>query len=160
MFPNISLSFITNIVKGTQSYKKRLKLMQYFKEKIGSTRVLFLQETNSSSKAEKNWKNDFNGNVFFSNRKTNSFGVLTAQFAKKKSFNVKKQDTDKEDRILIFDVSANDSVYVLINLYNANTEKEKINVFSNMFALLKKFDINKNKQIIMREILIYFWTRN
>ena len=49
--------------------KKRLKLMQYFKEKIGSTRVLFLQETNSSSKAEKIWKNDFNGNVFFSNRK-------------------------------------------------------------------------------------------
>ena len=84
MFPYISLSFITNNVKGTQSYKKRLKLMQYFKEKIGSTRVLFLQETNSSSKAEKNWKNDFNGNVFFSNRKTNSFGVLTAQFAKKK----------------------------------------------------------------------------
>ena len=56
MFPNISLSFITNNVKGIQSYKKRLKLIQYFKEKIGSTGVLFLQETHSSSKVEQNGK--------------------------------------------------------------------------------------------------------
>ena len=52
MFPNISLSFITNNVKEIQSYKKRLKLIQYFKEKIGSTGVLFLQETHSSSTVE------------------------------------------------------------------------------------------------------------
>ena len=58
---------------------------------------------------------------------------------------IKKQETDKEGRILIFDVSVNDSGYVLINLYNANTEKEQIDVFSNMFALLKKFDINKKE---------------
>ena len=50
-----------------------------------------------------------------------------------------------EGRILILDASINYSEYILINLYNANTEKEQINVFSNMFALLKKFDINKTK---------------
>ena len=60
MFPNISLGFITNNVRGIQSYKKRLKLIQYSKEKIGSTRVLFLQETHSSSKVEQKWKEDFN----------------------------------------------------------------------------------------------------
>ena len=47
------------------------------------------------------------------------------------------------------DVSVNDSEYILINLHNANNEKKQINVFSNMFALLKKFDINPKKQIIM-----------
>ena len=62
---------------------------------------------------------------------------------------LKKQETDKEGRILILDVSVNDSEYILINLYNANTEKEQINVFSNMLALLKKFDINPTKQIII-----------
>ena len=81
------------------------------------------------------------GHAFFSHRKTNSCGVLTAYFAKE-TFNVKKQETDKEFRILILDISVNESEYILINLYNANTEKEQINVFSNMFALLKKFDIN------------------
>ena len=48
MFRNIILSFITNSAKGILSYK----LIQYLKEKIGSTGVLFLQETHSSSKVE------------------------------------------------------------------------------------------------------------
>ena len=54
--------------------------MQYFKEKIWSTGVFFLQETHSSSKVEQKWKEDFKGHVFFSHEKTNSFGVLTAYF--------------------------------------------------------------------------------
>ena len=37
----------------------------------------------------------------------------------------------------------------MINLYNTNTEKEQIEVLSNLFALLKTFDINPNKHIIM-----------
>ena len=61
----------------------------------------------------------------------------------KKTFNVKKQETDKEGGALFLDVSVNNSEYILINLYNANMEKEQINVFSNIFALLKKFGINK-----------------
>ena len=131
MFPNISLSFITNNVKGIQSYKKRLKLIQYFKEKIGSTRVLFLQETHSSSKVEQKWSEDFKGHVFFSHGKTNSCGVLTAYFGKE-TFTAEKQETDKEERILIFVVSVNDSKYILINLYNASTEKEQINQYKSL----------------------------
>ena len=66
MLPNKSLSFITNNVKGMQSSKKRLKLIQYFKDKIGLTGVLFLQETHSNSKVEQKWKEDFKGQVLFS----------------------------------------------------------------------------------------------
>ena len=65
-----------------------------------------------------------------------------------------------EGRILILDVSVNDSEYILINLYNANIEKEQINVFSNVFALLKNFDINPKKTDNCGEILIYFLTQN
>ena len=35
------------------------------------------------------------------------------------------------------------------NLCNANTEKEQSEVLNNLFALLKTFDINPNKHIIM-----------
>ena len=122
--------------------------MQYFKEKIGTTGVLFLQETHSSSKVEQNWKEDFKGHIFFSHGKRNSWGVLTAYFGKE-TFTVKIQETDKKGWILILDISVNDSEYILINLYNTNTDKEQINVFSNMFALLEKFDINPKNQIIM-----------
>ena len=44
MLPNKSLSFITDNVKGIQSSKKRLKLILYFKDKIGTTGELFLQK--------------------------------------------------------------------------------------------------------------------
>ena len=51
MLPNDSLSFVTNNDKRIQSSKKRLKLIECFKDKIGSTGILFLQETYSESKA-------------------------------------------------------------------------------------------------------------
>ena len=133
MLPNKCLSFITNNVKGIQSSKKRLKLIQYFEDKIGSTEVLFLQETHSNSKIKQKWKKDFKRQVFFSHEKTNSSGVLTAYFGK---------ETDKEGRIWILDVSINDSEYILINLYNANTEREQIDELNNMTVLLEKCDTN------------------
>ena len=59
------------------------------------------------------------------------------------SLPIEKQETDQESRILIFEVSVNNSEYILINLYNANNKREQVNVFSNKLALLKKFDINE-----------------
>ena len=103
--------------------------MQYFKEKIWSTGVFFLQETHSSSKVEQKWKEDFKGHVFFSHGKTNSCGVLTAYFGKE-TFNVKKQETDKEGCILILDVSVNDSKDILINLiYTTLTLKKSKSLY-------------------------------
>ena len=87
---------------------------------------------------------------FFSQGKTNSCGVLIAYFGTE-NFTVKKQQTDHNDRILILDVTINDSKYILINLYNVNTEKEQLEMLSNLFALLKTFDIDPNKHIIMAE---------
>ena len=66
-----------------------------------------------------------------------------------KLFSVNRQETDKEGRILILDVFISDSEYILVNLYNTNTEKEQIDVLNNMFVLLQKFDTNPKKQLIL-----------
>ena len=50
-----NLSFITNNVKGIQSMKKRLKLIEYFKSKIKTHGILFLQGTHSSNDDEQKW---------------------------------------------------------------------------------------------------------
>ena len=86
MLPIKSLNFITNNVTGIQSSKERLKLVQYFKDKIGSTGVLFLQETHCSSKIKQKWKEDFKGQIFFSHGKSNFCGVLIAYFGKETFF--------------------------------------------------------------------------
>ena len=94
---------------------------------------------------EQKWKGDFKGRVFFSYGKINSCGVLTAYFGKK-TFAIKTQETDNEGHVLILDVSVHGSEYIPTNFCNSKTEKEQINVFSNMFSLLEEFDINpKNR---------------
>ena len=69
---------------------------------------------------------------------------LTDNFGTER-FTIKKQQTDKEGRILIHGVSINDSEYILIHLYNAKTEKEQIDILSNLFELLEEFDTNPRK---------------
>ena len=50
---------IRNKVKGLQSTNKRLKLIEYLKNKLESNGVLFLQETNSVSDDENVWADEF-----------------------------------------------------------------------------------------------------
>ena len=101
----------------------------------------------------------FKGPVFFSHGKSNSCGVLIAYFGTG-MFIIKKQRRDKEGHILILNASINDSEYILINLYNANTENEQIDVLSSLFELLEKFHIGPTKQLVMTRILIYSLNQN
>ena len=65
MLPDNSLRFMVNNVEGIHSSKKTLKLIQDFKDKEGSTGKLFLQEAHCNSRAEQNWKDNFNGQIIF-----------------------------------------------------------------------------------------------
>ena len=63
---NSKVCFVTNNVKGLQSSKKRLKLIEYLNKKLESNGVLFLQEAHSISNNENSWADDFKTQVFFS----------------------------------------------------------------------------------------------
>ena len=54
------LTFITNNIKGIQHNSKRLSVVEYFKNKLGNNRSLFLQERHSTFNDENIWRNDFN----------------------------------------------------------------------------------------------------
>ena len=145
---NSKLCFVTNKVKGLQSSKKRLKLIEYLKNKLESNGVLFLQETHPISNDENAWADDFKGQVFFSHGTSNSGGVLTAYLGSK-SFVVKYKRNDDTGHILMLDASIDDTDYILVNIYNANTETEQIKVLNNLHLLLDSLDIHQNKQIIL-----------
>ena len=53
----------------------------------------------------------------------------------KRNFYCKKEETDKEGCILILNVCIDDSEYILINLCNAMTEKQQIDLLSKIFVL-------------------------
>ena len=60
------ISTILSNVNEIQSTKKRLKMIQYFKNKLLSQGILFLQETHSTDSNEASWRDEYNATFFFS----------------------------------------------------------------------------------------------
>ena len=81
-----NLTFLKNDVKGLQSSKKRIKLVEYLRSKLNHKGLIFLQETHSTIKNENTWISDFNGPVFFSRGTSNSCGVLITYFGKTENY--------------------------------------------------------------------------
>ena len=51
--------------------------------------------------------------------------------------------SDKHRRILVIEALIDDAEFILINLYNANTENDQLNTFSELINLLENFDLTK-----------------
>ena len=49
---------------------------------------------------------------------------------------------------LIIEALIDETEFILINLYNANTENDQLATFSELSNLLENFDLIKNKPII------------
>ena len=102
------------------------------------------------------WKNDFNVLVFCSHGTSQSCGVLIACFTNLK-FSFNKQVGDKNGRILILDVNIDEIRYVLVNIYNANTEVEQVQVLSELSELMKNINFSKENRIVLAGDLNVFF---
>ena len=84
---------------------------------------------------------------FFSHGKSNSCGVAIGSCGRK-AFKVINTACDKNRRVLILDAELNDTIFLLINFYNSNTEPEQLSTFSTLQKLLEKFDDYNKKNIV------------
>ena len=107
----------------------------------------FFFKINTLFSNENIWDNDSNGWDFFSHGATNSCGALITSL-RKTPFVLNEKKTGKAGRLLILDVKLDTDRYILINVFNANTEIEKLSFFKELQRLLKLFDIIQNKQIL------------
>ena len=73
---------------------------------------------------------DFIGNIYDSHGKINSCGVLIAIYGNL-NICVKNKEHDNDGRVLILDTTINGFDYLLINFYNANTEREQLTTLKN-----------------------------
>ena len=142
-----NFNFLTNSVNGLQSSKKRLKLFQCFQSKLCPKGILFLQETHSSFEKEKKWNDEFNGQSYYSHGKTNSCGVQIA-FHGNLNYHIKKKISGDNGRILILDVEIVFMNYLLINLYNGNTETDQLKTLKSLSTLFDKVENISDKDII------------
>ena len=153
----MNFKFLCNNIKGLQTSKKRLKLFSFFKNKIFSNGIIFFQETHSTKENEIMWKDEFDGDLYFSHAKSILCGVLVG-FSGNETFTVKNRLCDENGRILISEALIDDSSLILINLYNASTETEQIQTFNELNKLLSNLDLSSEKHIILLVTSIYFLT--
>ena len=52
--------------------------------------------------------------------------------------------SDNKDCILILNVTIDTKNFVLINLYNPNTENKQVEVLNTLLTMMKTVDINEN----------------
>ena len=126
----------------------RIKIFKYLKNYVTSNGFIFLQETHSSVKDEKLWIDEFEGQLYFSHGKTNSCGVPIG-FVGKKALNILNIKRDNLGRILVTEVKIDDSVSVLINIYNPNTEPEQLHTLNDLINNLETFEDIQNKSIVL-----------
>ena len=62
---------------------------------------------------------------------------------------VNRIKNDNQGRILIVNADIDEEAFVLINLYNANTETEQIKTIYELDQLLSDFCLDSNKKIIL-----------
>ena len=117
---------ISNNVKGIQSFEKRIKFFEYFKNAIVSSGFIFLQETHSTIHDEKKWNGEFKRKPVFSHGQGNSCRDAIG-FTGKTSFEVSNKKQDKSGRILFLGVKVSDTDLLLINIYDTNMESEQLN---------------------------------
>ena len=113
------------MLMGLIRQKKQIKMFEYFREKIANNGILFLQETHSSHDSVINWRDDFKGELVFSCGITDSCGVMIGYLGNNR-IKVNRIKNDKQVRILIVDADNDVETFVLINLYNTNTESKQI----------------------------------
>ena len=89
----------------------------------------------STKENEIEWKDKFDGNLYYSHRKSNSRGVLIG-LSGNKTFPVKKHLCDENGRILILERLIDGSEFILINFYNTNTESKQIQTFNELNMVL------------------------
>ena len=84
--------------------------------------IFFLQETHSTTFCEKQWKDDWgNNNIFFSHGTSNSTGVAIL-FSNNMDFKIMNEYHDDDGRVIVLDVTINDDIITIINIYGPNVD--------------------------------------
>ena len=142
------LKFLSNNINWLKSSIKRIKMFGYFRDKVSNNGIIFLQETHSTYDAHNKWWDDFQGQIFFSHGTTNSCGVMIG-FLGNKKINYNKIRTDNNGRIIVLEAEIDDEIFLLINLYNPNTQAEQVKTLCELEQMLDIFSLDSSKNILL-----------
>ena len=123
------------------------------KSYVTANQFIFLQETHPCINYEIKWRDEFNGEPFFSYGKTNSCGVVTG-FCGSQTTEQTNKILNKSGRTLLVEVTNDEKVFVPINIYNVNAELEQIETLSDLVSILGKVKVTFLEVTLMLYLIL------
>ena len=80
-------------------------------------------------------------------------------FLGNKKIKYNKTRTDNNGRIIVLEAEIDDEIFLLINLYNPNTEGEQVKTLCELERMLDIFSLDSCKSIFLLETLTVFLTQ-
>ena len=123
---NFNFKVVSFNVRGLNKQKKRRSIFKWIKQK--SIDISLLQETYCTQKVENVWKNEWGGNIIFSNATNHSRGVAILI---KPGVDVDLLDIIKDDigRMVLVKLKIQDILFNIINIYAPNTEANQLDFY-------------------------------
>ena len=129
-------------VKGISNFQKRRTMFTWCKKRKAD--IIFLQETPSTVKTEKQWKNEWGAEIITSHGSPNAREVailIKAGF----DCSIHQQLLDPMGRYIIVKAVMQDKTYVLINIYAPNKDKILQTSLKIYMQSYKKKTLNQKK---------------
>ena len=124
------LNMLSLNVRGMKNKVKRLCIFEYIKER--KVDICFLQESHCVQEEEQIWKNEWGGDIVFSNGTNNARGVMIL-FKSKLNYTIHQMHKDNMGRLIIMKIEYENKQFNIVNLYAPNFEILKRDFYRTLF---------------------------
>ena len=124
-------------MRGLKDKIKRCEFYNYLRQK--QIDIGFIQETHCTKKERKWWRNQWGGEMYFSDGESNSKGVAIV-FAQSFDFKVEKIVQDDSGRALLMHIQTDNGSLLLVNIYAPNEDQPMF--FDWVIKHLDSFDVD------------------
>ena len=141
----MDVKLMTHNVNGIGDFKTRKRYFNFL-SKLKKD-IILLQETHSTEKDEPWWRNQIRSDIIFSHGTSISRGVCIIL---RRSSDIKLLDSvkDKVGRFICIKVEVHKEIFVIVNVYAPNNEKEHVDFFTDLYLKLQEFNDEGHKCII------------
>ena len=147
MATGVTFDILSLNTKGLRDKLKRSKLFIYAKNHLSANGILFIQEMHSCIGDELIWSTQFDGKMWFSHGANNSRGVLIG-ISKDLEYVVEKECKELRGRFIILKFVIQGTSFLLINIYNDNTEADQVKTLEDLKVSLHDIDIEQECKIV------------
>jgi exonuclease III len=145
MDSKIPISIISLNTNGLGEVKKRGSMIGWLKNfHEAKDKIIFLQETHTTEKTEKIWKNEWNDwDIYFASADSSSRGVATF-IPKNMEHEILDITRSQHGRYIAITLKIDDIIYCLINCYApcTNQPREQLKWLSEIQTILQKHEEN------------------